>query len=305
MANDALTMDSPSSQPSLALLFADIVGSSALYRRLGNEAAESSVGHALSSASSIVATHRGRTIKTIGDCVLAVLPNADAAVECATALQLAFQDHQDERGAEIRWRIGFACGPVVERDGDFFGDAVNLAARIADMAKSDQILTHDSSLDLLSLRHHPSIQRYDEVDIKGIGAMQGVLQVSWERRSQTEVFIIPAELRDAAYAITLQQGSREDSFNRDGLPLHFGRADACDWPIPSAFASREHLTLEYRRGKFTLVDHSTNGTFVMPADRGGEAVYVRNEAFPLHGEGYFCLGARPGADVPQVHYRIR
>lgn len=304
MADEAL-MGSRSAQRSLAILFADIVGSSALYRRLGNEAAEKSVDEALSRASEIVVAHRGRTVKTIGDCVLAALPDADSAVECSMAMQHAFHGHTDERGADIRWRIGFACGPVVERDNDIFGDAVNLAARIADLAKSDQILTHQSSLELLSLPHQASIRRYDEVDLKGIGTMQGVLQVSWERRSQTEVFVIPAELRDAAFEITLRHAGKEGTFNQGDLPLGFGRAETCDWPIASGYASRAHLSLEYRRGKFTLVDHSTNGTFVIPADRGGDAVYVRNEAFPLHGEGYFCLGARPSEEVPQVHYRIR
>lgn len=285
-------------------MFADIVGSSALYRRLGNELAEQSVVAAMAQASEVAREFGGRVIKTIGDCVMAVLPGADEALECSMELQRRFLNFVDERDAAIRWRIGFACGELVERDDDVFGDAVNLAARIADLAKSEQILTHQSSYDALSPHLQANTRRYDEVDLKGIGAMQGVLQVSWERRSQTEVFIIPAELRDAAYEIELSCEGVSRRFAKDGMPLSFGRADSTQWPIASHFASREHLTLEYRRGKFTLVDHSTNGTFVVPADRA-EPVYVRNEAFPLHGEGHFCLGARPTEPVPLIRYQIR
>lgn len=293
------------SSATAAVLFADVAGSSALYRQLGDAAANALIARGLEQVDERVASFQGRTIKTLGDGLLAVLPAADAALECAASLQRQFENPPREPGVALRWRIGFACGPVIERDADVFGDVVNLAARVADLAKAGQVLTHGSTLPLLSPALRAQTRVYDQIELKGIGTAETVLLVQWERRSQTELVILPAELREAAFELYLRFEDREQRFAAESLPISLGRGETCHWVIPNSFASRHHLTLEYRRGKFTLVDHSTNGTFVLPAERAGEAIYVRNEAFTLFGEGFFCLGARPEEAVPRLHYRVR
>jgi TolB-like protein/Flp pilus assembly protein TadD len=78
----------------------------------------------------------GRIVKTLGDGFLAEFVNALSAVECAIEIQDAIFRRNSERKREtIELRIGIHLGDVVHRDGDVFGDAVNIAARIEPLAE--------------------------------------------------------------------------------------------------------------------------------------------------------------------------
>jgi pSer/pThr/pTyr-binding forkhead associated (FHA) protein len=76
--------------------------------------------------------------------------------------------------------------------------------------------------------------------------------------------------------------------------VSIGRDKSCDITIDAKFASRSHVNLEFRRGKFVLADHSTNGTFVKLNNQ--ETIFIRREELPLIGDGYISLGEdyRPG-----------
>jgi len=79
-----------------------------------------------------------------------------------------------------------------------------------------------------------------------------------------------------------------------------GRAKDCDLLVNSDLASRHHAQLVYRKGKFVLVDQSTNGTFVKP--QGGKEVYVQSEALPLSGSGFISLGKAVSVDNEHLIY---
>lgn len=73
--------------------------------------------------------------------------------------------------------------------------------------------------------------------------------------------------------------------------------------LPAPFASRKHVRIEYRRGKFMLVDESSNGTYVEVEDAGkAHVIYVRNEAYALVGSGRFSMGTRPEGDEYAVTF---
>lgn len=84
----------------------------------------------------------------------------------------------------------------------------------------------------------------------------------------------------------------------DGIVL--GRANDCEVIVNSDFASRHHAQLVFRKGKFVLVDQSTNGTFVKP--QGGKEVYVQSESLPLAGSGFISLGKAVTADNDHLIY---
>lgn len=79
-----------------------------------------------------------------------------------------------------------------------------------------------------------------------------------------------------------------------------GRAKDCDLAVNSDLASRHHAQLVYRKGKFVLVDQSTNGTFVK--SQGGREVYVQSEAVPLSGSGFISLGKAVSVDNEHLIY---
>ena len=79
-----------------------------------------------------------------------------------------------------------------------------------------------------------------------------------------------------------------------------GRANDCDLMVKSDLSSRHHAQLVYRKGKFVLIDQSTNGTFVKA--QGGKEVYVQGEETPLSGSGFISLGKAVTVDNEHLIY---
>src|SRR5271167_1406433 len=85
----------------------------------------------------LIAKYRGRIANTAGDSVLAEFPSVADGLSCALALQQAMAQQNESAPADrrMRFRIGLHLGDVVIRDGDLFGDAVNIAARLQALAE--------------------------------------------------------------------------------------------------------------------------------------------------------------------------
>lgn len=84
----------------------------------------------------------------------------------------------------------------------------------------------------------------------------------------------------------------------------FGRSGECDLVVNSEFASRKHARILFRKGKFVLIDHSTNGTFVKP--QGGKEVYVQQEEVPLAGSGFISLGKSASvSNAHMIYYNVQ
>lgn len=285
----------------VAILFADVVGSTRLYREVGNEAAERLVSAALARASAASSAQGGRQVKSIGDAVMCVFSSVAAAAQAAIEMQRQAREPLPGEDTKLQLRVAFAGGEAVERDGDYFGDVVNIAARLSDIAKAGQILTTEESAAALPDDLRSSARLFDHTPVKGVAEPVTVSQLVWDARGQTEVFSTDHVI--GALKLDLRYGDREIVLTPLKLPFVIGRQSDCDLVVEASFASRHHLRIEYRRGKFVLVDESTNGTYVAHQGEGGETLsYVRNEPFALVGSGHFWLGARPDEGGEGVSY---
>ncbi|MBK5096226.1 MAG: protein kinase [Gemmatimonadetes bacterium] len=96
-----------------------------------------------------IESHRGRVVKGTGDGLLAEFASAVDAVECAAEIQKAMSEREADTPVEsrIQFRIGINVGDIVARDGDIFGDGVNVAARIESLADPGGILVSQSAYD--------------------------------------------------------------------------------------------------------------------------------------------------------------
>ena len=90
-------------------------------------------------------THHGTVIKTVGDAFLVDFPSVVHAVQCAQEIQAQFRTHNAEKDSaeQIHVRIGIHLGDIVQKDGDVFGDGVNIAARLQGLAEPDTICVSD------------------------------------------------------------------------------------------------------------------------------------------------------------------
>jgi class 3 adenylate cyclase len=286
----------------VAAMFCDVSGSTTLYRTLGDEAAEALVRGTLERMTGLVTAEEGRVIKTIGDELMCRFPTGEHAARAAIDMQRKVRLPGADGGDKLRLRIGFAAGSAVERDGDLFGDVVNIAARLAAMAKADQILTTSATADAFNPELKGSTRLFDQTPVKGIKEMISVVQVLWDQRNQTTLVVLSPSDTSLSTRLELDYAGQTYTFTPKELPKRIGRNDDCDLVVRSDRASRHHARIEYNRGKFMLVDESSNGTYVEVEEARGSRrnlVYVRNEMFALVGSGRFALGTRP-ADDPHV-----
>jgi adenylate cyclase len=126
----------------MAVLFADVSDSTRLYESLGDTAAFGGVRGVIGSLKSVSGAFGGRVVKTIGDGLMCVFPDADSAASAAAEMQLAIAQRPPlERGKKLTIRVGFHVGPVIQEGDDVFGDSVNVAARMASLALPGQAIT--------------------------------------------------------------------------------------------------------------------------------------------------------------------
>jgi class 3 adenylate cyclase len=123
------------------ILFTDIVGSTALTRRMGDEAAMELLAVHDKIVRDALAGLGGREIKHLGDGIMASFVSAASAVKCASRVQREVAKHRQEKAdRSFQVRVGVAAGEPVEHHNDLFGCTVQLAARLCSHADAEQIL---------------------------------------------------------------------------------------------------------------------------------------------------------------------
>ncbi|GJD58862.1 adenylate/guanylate cyclase domain-containing protein [Methylobacterium dankookense] len=295
-------------QASPGILFCDVVGSTRLYRALGDDNAHSVIAECLAGISEKISAVQGRIIKTIGDEIMAIFPDALATYDAAVAIQRdrsleVSRKLRDEK--EVHFRIGFHCGSVVLCDGDVFGTTVNIAARLASLAKADQIITTDAAIEHLDMPRRATT-RLIPAHARGLGDDVNVVEVVWHSHtdSETVIFHLPSAARpsESAGVLKLISDGRRWVFGPECESITLGRLAENTVVIPGEFASRRHATIERRWDKWILVDHSTNGTFVRPA--GIAEFRICREEVILRAAGSLGFGRSSkgsgGADVDFV-----
>jgi hypothetical protein len=98
--------------------------------------------------------------------------------------------------------------------------------------------------------------------------------------------------------LTYHEKIQEVRSDDDGILM--GRSVNNDLLVPSDLASRKHARIVYRKGKFVVSDHSTNGTFVK--SQNGKEVYIHGEDYPLTGSGFISLGESTALDNDHLIY---
>ena len=148
------------------ILFTDIVESTMLTQRFGDEAAMALLDLHNTVVRNALADLGGREVKHTGDGIMASFASAACAVKCALRIQHELAHQPELHGHRLQVRVGAACGEPVERHGDFFGSTVNLAARLCAQARPEQVLVTTAVAELC-LGKGLRFQDLGEVVLKG------------------------------------------------------------------------------------------------------------------------------------------
>jgi len=246
----------------MTVLFADVAGSVELYSALGDLKAHSRIVHFLQSMTALIERHQGQVVETIGDEIMCAFNNTDSALAAACAIQ---ESTRSERELALDVRVGFHSGLTGVENGHPFGDTVNVAARVAALAKAGQIMLTDYAYQRLSNANKSRTRYFSEVYIKGKRAPYVIHQTLWDQEDGTTMMqrntTKPVERRLHVNRLYLQYKGTEAKLT-EGIELLLGRGEQCGLRVDSEATSRIHATVKCRGGKLVLTDRSSNGTFV-------------------------------------------
>jgi len=292
----------------VAILFADVVGSTQLYEQLGDAKAREMVGRCLEIMRVATESNRGSVIKTMGDEVMSTFPTADEAMNAAKRMQeqISTDPSLAHEGGHVAIRIGCHFGAVVQEQRDIFGSAVHTANRMTSQAKAKQIITTLSTVERLSAEWQAAARQIDVATVRGKADEVVLFEVLWQLEEATSMLPTvkwSSSRSKRAKRLSLRCQGQEVTVGEGRKSVTLGRAEDNDIVVKGNLISRLHARVEASRDRFTLIDESTNGTFVQTSD--GEEIFVRRDNTLLSGEGVIGLGrvAQPGSALA-IHYVV-
>ena len=285
-----------------SVVFADLVGSTGIFERLGDETAGRFVTQLTTALAKIFEQHNGRVVKMLGDGLFTVFPQEDQAIVACIAIQERLQQkpvRPGGMGQPVQMQMGIESGEVVEIEGDCYGDAVNSAARLADLSGADQILTTQRVRDALSPELRGKLRSLGPIFLRGKTEATEVFRVQWQPERDTEatvmgVSMFKAGVETAALEITV--GGQTRRLQPRGGRITLGRAVTADLPVNDSRVSRIHAAVEWRGGQFVLSDASSFGTWVYFGGQAEPVILRRTECY-LVGQGQIALGCDRDAEA--------
>lgn len=294
-----------------AILFADLRSSTALYIKLGNREAARLVTHSLALLGQIIERAGGRVVKTLGDGLMAVFNSAERAVDASTSLHESVErivlgeTAPEQKDGSVKLKIGIAWGETIEVDGDCFGDAVNVAARILDLAGESETLTTAELLRQLPSDHLDRFRSIDKLYLRGRKEPVSVVRMERSRFGDTMSTVVfdtmPSEMPDG---VRLIWSGSERVFSTASMPVVIGRSPQAHVCVSDARVSRSHARIESHSGQVYLSDLSYNGTHVK-FDHDEQVMTLRRGTCTLHGSGVIALGAPPqDPSSPKIRFDV-
>jgi class 3 adenylate cyclase len=286
----------------LTILFADVSGSTKLFETRGDVEARRLVAAILGALSEVCARHGGRVIKTIGDEIMCTFPGPMQGLLGSVDMQKRIAHDVDFAKDKLAIRIGLHHGDALMEDNDVYGDAVNTAARMASLAKREQIIATGSTLKMLTNAGMLRTRSVGQARVAGKLQPIDIVDIQWQEDTSNVTMVQRAIRIDPADKIKLLLRYRGQVLELDASthPFTLGRDATSSLIIDAEWVSRNHALIEYKRGYFVISDRSTNGTYVKLGEED-ELRLHRDEVF-LRKSGAISLGQTIALNPDHVLY---
>ena len=218
--------------------------------------------------------------------MLCMFPTADAGLAAAVAMRdLPYEP-------PLSMHAGLNSGAVLREEEQLYGDAVNIAARMADIAKQFEIvMTEAAYLQLLEPNRRRNLRLIRKVPVKGKAEPMNIYLLPNERQALTD-YRPPLHTKTIVVRLNLRYGPQSHAMDVQAGACLIGRDDDCRLKVDHRLVSRRHASIESVAGKFFLHDHSTNGTYVGEHQQS-KPVFVQREIYQINGSGVISLGIEP------------
>jgi adenylate cyclase len=296
-----------SAETEVAVLFADVVGSTRLYELFGDNRARELILVCIEVMREATERNRGTVIKTIGDEILSIFPTSDDAVNAASEMHqdIAARPELLVEGQHVSIRIGCHFGAVVFENKDIFGTSVHTANRVTSQAKAGQVIFSAEAIRRCSPEWRAVSRRVDVASLRGLAEEIELYEVLWQQEDATSMLpsIEMSGLRSRSARVRVHCQGREVVLDDSHKEITMGRAEENDVVVKGTLISRLHARIEALRDRFLLVDQSTNGTFV--TNQEGKEAFVRRDSIVLQGRGYIGLGKAPDPEaIDVIRYQL-
>jgi adenylate cyclase len=290
-----------------SVLFADIAGSSRMYELLGDDKARRMIMTLLSDLSDVARKNNGESLRTYGDEMMCAFVSADDAVVAAATMHQVIDARPSAKWGQLEsigLYIRIDTGTVIRVGNKLFGDAVNSAAKMKTLAKPGQTLLSETTLIYLSEENKRLTRFVGKLPIKGKTGTFDIFEYIHEEEDATLVMEFPTLVKPSNEVLELTHADAQLIVDEERSTISIGRLPANDLVLKYAGVSRMHAKVEHRRGKFVLIDASSNGTYIYMTNR--DTVYLKHDELQLYGEGIICPGRTATPNSPgAIHFTIR
>ena len=174
----------------VTILFTDLVGSTELLQKLGDDAGEAVRRIHFQLLREAVGVTGGQEVKNLGDGLMVVFSSALDAIGCAVAIQHAIELYNQEPGAhELQVRVGLHAGEPIREEDDYFGTPIVIAKRLCDSAQGGQIVASDLVRALIGSRGRFSFREIGTVELKGLLTPLLATEIVWRPNAITGQFL--------------------------------------------------------------------------------------------------------------------
>ena len=249
------------------ILFSDVSGSTRLFETKGDVEARRLISSVLDALSIVCVQYGGRVIKTIGDEIMCTLPSALDGVLAACDMQRKMARDINFVRDNLAVRIGLHHGDALEENGDVYGDAVNVAARMASLAKREQIVTTAATVNGIKGKS-PETRGLGRARVSGKLLPIEIVDVVWQEDTsgmtmvQSAIRIGDGPTVAAGARLILRHRGKLIELTENSEPFMMGREVSNNLVVEADWVSRTHAQIEYKRGHFMIADRSTNATYV-------------------------------------------
>ncbi len=275
------------------IMFADIVGSTALYESLGDGEAQRIIAECLSLAKESTSGRGGTLVTELGDEIMTIFTDPGDAAAAACEIHAKMTENKVE-GAEdinLRMRIGMHFGPVSSDNDAMMSETSKIAHWAASNAKPEQTLGTAAVIDNLP-RIYQAVSRFVDDETWNFVSVEHMAlhEIIWDVESVTAYSgEIPTLDTQRCAGVTFSAYGDSVTVNMDRPVISIGRGKENDLIIRNDLASRQHISAQFSRGRCTITDNSTNGTVIFAkGEKSGHA--LKRESHTLEASGTIVLG---------------
>lgn len=284
----------------LVVLYADVTGSTRIYEKFGDTIASADIHICLDLLTQVAEEYAGKKIKTIGDEVMCSFYRPDKAAQAAIQMHQVLREASEAgrfQSGDLHVKIGWHYGKGTLRKDDIIDEAPILAQQVIKMAKRDEILTTQRSIDELPAVLRCTANFIDRVEAEDGSGDIDVYALPWEDDDSEATVVTSAhEITSSTAHSALILRYKDQLFEMNSQKTHcrIGCGKDNELVVSGNFTSRHHGEIYYRHGRFHLSDMSTNGTGVI--HQGDNFARLHREEKILHGTGTICFGGEPKTD---------